>query len=147
MSTESAISSAARKTPWHIWVVGIVALLWNAAGTYTIMMAQAGKLEDLSADEAAYYAAQPVWFVVITDVALLSAVAAAVALLLRSRTAIWLFAISLAAILITDVYDLVSGTTRMLVSSGAMIATIFIFVIAILELVYAWSMKKHAVLR
>jgi hypothetical protein len=82
--------------------------------------------------------------VAITDIALLSAVAAAVALLLRSRIAVWLFAIPLAAVSITDVYDLVAGTSRMLVSAGAMIATVVIFTIAILELVYAWSMKKRA---
>ena len=49
------------RTPWHIWVVGILALLWNASGAYTIMSAQAGRLPGLDADEAAYYAAQPNW--------------------------------------------------------------------------------------
>jgi len=52
-----------RKAPWHLWLVAIVALLWNGAGAYTIMMAQAGRLYDLEPGEAAYYAAQPVWFV------------------------------------------------------------------------------------
>ena len=41
-------------------VVGALALLWNGAGAYTIMMAQAGKLADISAEEAAYYAAQAI---------------------------------------------------------------------------------------
>jgi hypothetical protein len=27
-----------RKMPWHIWVVGILTLLWNGSGAYTIMM-------------------------------------------------------------------------------------------------------------
>ena len=143
MSTEPAIASAVRKTPWHIWAVGIVALLWNVSGAYTIMMAEAGKLADLDAGEAAYYAAQPAWFVVVTDIALASAIAAAIAILVRRQIAAWLFAVSFAAALATNVYDIAAGTSRMLVNSGAMIATVLILAIGILELVYAWSMKKH----
>lgn len=129
--------------PWHLWVVGVLALLWNGAGSYTIMMAQAGKLADLTADEAAYYAAQPLWFVVVTDIALIGAVVGAIALLLRNRFAVWLFAISLAAIAVTDVVDLAAGTSRMLANTGALIVTILIFVIAMLELAYARAMKSR----
>ena len=63
----AAVSLPRRKTPWHLWVLGSVALLWNASGAYTVMMAQAGT-PDVSADEA-YYTAQPLWFAVVTDVA------------------------------------------------------------------------------
>jgi hypothetical protein len=136
-----------RRTPWHLWVVAVLALLWNASGTVTIMLAQAGRLPDISPDEAAYYAAQPVWFVVATDIALIAAVAAAVALLLRNRAAVWLFAISLFAIFVTNVYDLEAGTSRMLVNAGALIATGVIAVIAVLELVYARAMKARGVLK
>ena len=135
------------KRPWHLWTVGILALLWNAAGAYTILMAQAGRLADLSADEAAYYAAQPLWFVVATDIALFGAILAAIALLARSRVAVWLFGISLVAIVVTDVYDLAAGTSRMLANTGALVVTIFILVIAILELVYARAMKGRRLLR
>lgn len=38
----STLSPPRRKTPWHVWVVGALALLWNGAGAYTIMMAQVG---------------------------------------------------------------------------------------------------------
>jgi len=135
------------KTPWHLWVVGIVALLWNGAGAYTIMMAQAGKLPGLSEEELAYYAAQPVWFVIVTDIALLSAIVAAVTLLLRLRLAVPLFAVSIVSIVITDAYDLAAGSAQMLSSTGALVVTIFIFCIAMLELFYAVAMKKRGVLR
>ena len=135
------------KTPWHVFVVGILALLWNAAGAYTIMLAQVGKLANESAEELAYYAAQPSWFVIATDTALLAAIAAAVALLLRSRAALWLFAISLVAILVTNAYDLAAGTSRVLVSRAVAIATAVIVVLAILELVYARAMRKRGALK
>lgn len=130
-----------------MWVAGILSLLWNGSGAYTIMMAQAGRLPSLSADEAAYYAAQPLWFVLVTDIALLAAIAAAVALLLRSRTAAWLFALSLVAIVVTNASDLAAGTSRTLVSQGALIVTVLIAVLALLQLVYARAMTTRGVLR
>jgi len=142
----SPSSTLDRKTPRHLWVVGILALLWYGSGAYTIVMAQTGRLPDLTADEAAYYAAQPLWFVVATDIALFAGLAAAMALLLRSRTATWLFALSLIAIVVTNVYDIAAATSRVLVSQGALIVTIIIAVIAVLALVYAWAMQKRAVL-
>jgi lysylphosphatidylglycerol synthetase-like protein (DUF2156 family) len=136
-----------RKAPWHLWVIAVLALLWNGSGAYTIMMAQSGRLSDLEPGEAAYYAAQPTWFVVITDVALVAAVVAAVALLLRSKTAVWLFALSLAAIFVTNGYELAAATSRILVSRGALIVTIIIVIIAILELAYAWALQRRAGLK
>jgi len=129
--------------PWHVWVVAILALLWNGSGAYTIMMAQSGRLPDMSVDERAYYAAQPSWFVVATDIALLAALAGAAALLLRSRTAAGLFAASLVAIIVTNAYDLAAGTSRVLVSRGALVVTVIIAVIAILELAYGWAINKR----
>ena len=142
----SAVSISDRRTPWHVWVVGVLTLLWNGSGAYTIMMAQAARLASLSADEAAYYAAQPTWFVVVTDIALVAAVAAGVALLLRRRAAMWLFAASLAAIIVTNVYDLAAGTSRVLVSQGALVVTTIIVLIAVLQFLYAQWMTKRAVL-
>lgn len=147
MIETATISSRERKTPWHVWVVAILALLWNGSGAFTIMMAQAGRLPNLSADEVAYYAAQPRWLTITTDIALLAALAAALALLLRRRTAGFLFALSLVAIFVANVYDLAAETSRMLVSRGATIATVVIFVIAILELVYAREMTRRAILK
>jgi hypothetical protein len=143
----SAVSIADRKTPWHLWVVAILTLLWNGSGAYVIMMAQAGRLTDVSAEEAAYYAAQPIWFVVVTDVATLAPVAAGVALLLRSGTAVWLFALSLAAIVVTNGYDLAAGTSPVLANQGALILTTIIVVIAVLQLLYSRALKKHAILK
>ena len=142
----ATLSAVEPKRPWHLWVVGALALLWNGAGAYTIMLAQAGKLSGISAEEAAYYAAQPLWFAVTTDFGTVAAVAAAVALLLRSRAAVWLFALSLVVILFNNGYDVAGGTSRTLVSRGALIVTCIIVMLAFLELAYAVAMKKRAVL-
>ena len=141
--TEPAMAAeASSKAPWHLWVVGVLALLWNGAGTYTIMMAQAGRLPAIEPDEAAYYAAQPTWFMAVTDIALLSA-----ALMLRSRWAVELYWLSIAAIVVTAVYDIAMETARILSDQGALIATICIWILAVLQLLYARAMKKRGVLR
>ena len=145
--TDVAIDAGSPKAPWHLWPVGVLALLWNAAGAYTIMTAQAGRLAGVAPDEAAYYAAQPTWFVVVTNVALIAAIAAAAALLLRSRLAVPLFSISLAAIAVTAAYDLAAGTSRMYANQAALIVTIVIWLLAVLQLLYAMAMRKRGVLR
>jgi len=112
----------------------------------TIALAQAGRLPGISAEEAAHYAAQPLWFVISTNIATLTPIAAAIALLVRSRLAAAFFAISLIFILANNAYELIAGTSRALVNQGALITTIVIVVIAILQLVYANAMKKRGVL-
>ena len=135
------------RRPWHLWVVGVVGLLWNASGALTIMLAQARWLYDLEPGEAAYYAAQPTWFVVMTDLNLMAAIAASLALLFRLRAAVWLFALSFAAIAITNGYELAAGTSRMLVTRAALVVTVVIALIAMCELAYARAMQQRAVLR
>ena len=102
---------------------------------------------DLKTEKAAYYAAQPIWFVVATDIALVAAIAAALALLSRKAIAVWLFALSLGVIAITNGYEIASATSRTLVSRAAQVVTVIIVLIAIVELAYAWAMKRRAVLR
>jgi len=136
-----------RKTPWHIWAVGTLTLLWNGSGAYTIVMAQAGRLANIDAAEAAYYAAQPLWFVVATDIALAAAIAAGVALLVRRRAAVWLFALSLSAIVVTNAYDLTAGSSRTLVNQGALAVTLLVATIAVLQLLYSWTMQRRALLQ
>jgi hypothetical protein len=143
----SEVSVPERKTPWHVWVVAVLTLLWNGLGAYVIMMAQAGRFPDLNPEELAYYAAQPLWFVIATDVAVLAPLAAGVALLLRHRAAVVFFAVSLTGIVITDVYDVAAGSSRALVNQAALIATMAIAAIAVLQFVYAWRMRKRFVLR
>jgi hypothetical protein len=111
------------------------------------MMAQAGRLYDLEPGEAEYYAAQPIWFVVTTDIALVAGIGAALALLFRKRISVWMFALSLGAVVVTNGYELAAGTSRMLGSRAALMVTVVIVLIAMFELAYAWAMKRRDVLR
>jgi hypothetical protein len=141
----SAIAMPARRRPWHLWVVVILTILWNGSGAYTILMAQAGRLSDIDAQEAAYYAAQPTWFVIATDIALFLPLAAAVALLLRNRSAVWLFALSAIATVVNNAYDIGAATSLALTDRGWLILTAGITVITVLQFAYAWAMRNRGV--
>lgn len=140
-------NEAGPKAPWHLWAVGVVALLWYLSGAVTIFMAQADLLPNIPADERAYYAAQPFWFKAVTDIATIASVVGSVLLLMRSGKAVRAFALSLAAILVTHAYDLAMGTSRAFNNAATMIVTATILVGAILVLWYSSAMRAKGVLR
>lgn len=135
------------KTPWHLWVVGILGVLWNASGALTITMAQLGMLPNISAEEAAYYAGQPLWFELITNIATYGSLFAGIALLCRSRFAFHLYGISLSMIVVSHLSDFAMGTSRVFTNTGTVVVSLLIFVIACLQLFYTWRMTKKGVLK
>ena len=104
MSDVGSEQPGLRKAPWHLWLVGVLSLLWNAAGAWTIMSAQSGAPMDMDATEIAYYAAQPAWLVALTDIALISAVLAAIALLLQDQEWLILEAVTLGLAILQLLY-------------------------------------------
>ena len=101
------------RTPWHLWVVGSVALLWNAGGAYDYLMTQLDNqdyLSMLNPAQRAFMAARPVWFDAVWFDAVWAigvwfAVAGSVLILLRSRFAAPAFLISLAVLLGSAVWS------------------------------------------
>ena len=141
------MTTTGARTPWHLWVVAILTLLWNGAGAVTIVMAQGGSRLDMAPHEIAYYASQPLWFVLATDVATFAPIAGAAALLMRHRAAAWLFATSLAAVVVNNAYDVAAGTSLALADSGWRGVTIAVIVIALLQFAYAWRLRTRGILR
>jgi hypothetical protein len=95
----------------------------------------------------AYYASQPLWFVLATDVAIVLPIAAGVALLVRSRAASWLFALALVTLVATNAYDIAAGTSLALVDEGWRGLTIVLIVIALLQCAYTWRVQTRGALR
>lgn len=145
MTDEANVQPA--KRPWHLWVVGILSLLWNAGGAWTFIQAQSGAPMDMDANEIAYFAAQEPWFVAVTDVAVVSPLIAAFVMLLRSRWAVHLYGLSVVAIVITNAYDFASGTALMVNDQGWLILNAITSALALLQWFYAWAMRKRGVLR
>ena len=82
------------KTPWHIWVVGILSLLWNAGGGFDYVMARTQNPAyvemipaDFRAEFLAYLDTMPVWASAGWGVGVWGSILGSVLILLRSRHA------------------------------------------------------------
>jgi hypothetical protein len=90
--------AGAAVTPWHLWLVGAVALLWNGMGTFlwaqTSFMPDAA-LQGLPADHSAYVRSLPMWSSFAWGLGVLAGLTGAVLLLRRRRLSVAAFAASL----------------------------------------------------
>lgn len=139
----------ARVTPWHVWVVGVVALLWNGFGGYDYLMSQLQGVAyyqqvGMSEAEIAYMAAYPTWMHGVWALGVWSAVAGSILLLLRSRFTVHLFALSLLGIVGSNGYAFLTPDGRALMGGPI---TFVIAGIGVFLLAYAWAMTRRGVLR
>lgn len=103
-----AVQSTA-KTPWHLWTVGIVSLLWNAFGCYDYYMTHTGgdaylRAYGMTEAQIAYYHAMPSWMTAAWAIGVWGALLGSILLLLRSKWAFQVFVISFAAFVLSVVY-------------------------------------------
>ncbi|WP_394730983.1 hypothetical protein [Altererythrobacter sp. GH1-8] len=135
------------KTPWHLWVVGIVTLLWNGIGIMSYMMTRLGNLADLgmTADQIAYFDSYPVWANTFWALGVWGAFFGSILLLARSRWAVPAIAISLIGLVGTSVYQHVLTETPASLSSPAIAITIW--VVTIFMFFYARAMAAKKVLK
>lgn len=140
-----------RRTPVHLWIVGILALLWNAFGCYDYVMtmtADEAWLSQFTAEQIAYWEALPAWLNGFWAVGVWGGLAGAVLLLVRSRYAVWAFALSLLGIVVSFGYQFLATEMPAGMDEGAMaIMPWIIFAVGLFLLWYSWSMDKKGVLR
>lgn len=140
------MSGAKARAPWHLWVVGVISLLWFASGAVTLLWAQYGDLPGMAADEVAYYAARPMWKELLTDATLFATVTGSIALLARSRFAVSLFTLAVPLIVLGNAIELADGTSRVYANTGALVATCIIVASVIFDWWYARAMQARGVL-
>jgi hypothetical protein len=149
MSDTSAVAS---KTPWHLWVVGIVALLWNGFGGYDYVMTNMGGAEylrahEFTAPEIDYFLSYPAWMTAVWAIGVWGGVAGAILLLLRSKWALHAFAASLAAFVLSLVYTYALSDGGTVVRAQFMYMNIFILALCVFFAWYAWFATKRGLLR
>lgn len=147
-------TSMTTSTPWHLWVVGVVSLLWNAFGGYDFIMTttqgatymQASGFDQPLID---YYMAMPTWMYVPWVLGVWGAVAGSVLLLMRSRFAVWAFGLSLIGAVVSLIYGQFVNPPPPLPESLAMMSYMPWVITAIAAFLawYAWTMSKKGVLR
>lgn len=139
------------KAPWHLWVIGIVTLIWNAFGAADYVMTQL-KYEPYMAQfteaQRTYFGSFPFWVQGTWAAAVWLSVAGSLALLMRSRWAGIFLGSSLICMAATFVHNflLAEVTMPMIVGPVAIWFTLAIFVVALLLWQYARKMRENGVL-
>lgn len=139
------------KTPWHLWVIGVVSLLWNAGGAYDYFATRTGNqdyLSMLTPEQLAYLDAFPFWVSLAWALGVWGAVLGSILLLLRSRHAMAAFLISFVGMAGNLIYGLLISETPMtaMASAGAMVFMIAIVIVAVLLIIYSRRMRDAGVL-
>lgn len=143
--------------PWHLWVVGVLGLLFTAFGAYDYYMSQTGNrayiaaaVEPMGIDPdvaVAYFSAFPLWADFFWALGVWAAVAGSILLLLRIRYALHAYLASLLGLVVSNIYGLVNPIPGM-TNAGATYAAIAVVAIVMLALTwYARRMTLRGVLR
>ena len=138
-----------QKTPVHLWIVGVLALLWNAMGAFDYLATQMeleSYMSSFTEEQLAYFYGFPSWAVAFWATAVWGALLGSVGLLLRRKWSVWVFGVSVAAMVVTSIYNFGLSNGAEVMGSEGLIFSVVIWVISILLLVYAWSQAKRGVL-
>ncbi len=113
------------KTPWHIWVVGLITLMWHAFGAYDYTMSElrdAAYLsmmpEDQRAGMLAYLDNMPSWAVATWALGVWGSVLGSVLILTRSRHAVNAFVVSLLGFIGTSLYTYMIAPASIMSQGG-----------------------------
>ena len=87
------------KTPWHLWVVGVAAALWNSIGCIDYTMTQTRQAEwfamtGITEAQLAYFNATPTWVHGAWAIGVWGGLLGAILLLLRRKLAMPVFVVS-----------------------------------------------------
>ena len=141
------------KTPWHLWLVGVLSLLWNGFGAFdfiqTTTRGEAYMREmGFGPEMIAYYNAMPSWMYGPWILGVWGAVIGSILLLVRSRWAVTAFAASLLGAAVSLIYSKLIDPPPVSPEMAAMaVMPWVILLIAAFLAWYAWVMAKRGVLR
>lgn len=151
---QQAVSSRA---PAHLWIVGILALLWNCFGAYDYTMTKMRNTDYLASAmpgvdpnaALAWVDAFPVWVQAGWGLGVWLGLLGSVLLLLRSRWAVWSFGLSLVGAVVSLGYQIVGAPPLPGATDSLMMKIIpyVIILIAVFLFWYAHGQEKKGVLR
>ena len=148
--SEAVLDRRAPSRPVHLWVVGILSLLWNSFGAFDYLathMQLDFYVAQFTEQQRAYFESFPSWFVAAWAFGVWGALAGSIGLLLARRWAVWAFAVSLAGLAVNTLYSFgLSDGAEVMGTAGA-VMTALIWVVAIALLAYSVRQKNRGVLR
>ena len=139
------------KTPWHLWLVGILGLLWSAMGAMDYFMTQTKNesyMSNFTPEQLAFFYSFPSWVVAAWAIAVWGGVIGTLLLLARKSLAVWILLASLLAMIITAIHNFgLSNGMEVMGEPFTLIFTAVIFLVALGLYLYAKAMSGRGVLR
>jgi hypothetical protein len=149
-------TTAPLRTPVHLWLVGAVAFLYSCFGAYDYLMSHKRDLTYISSSmpgvdpnaALAWMDAFPMYAKIGWGLGVWGGLLGCILLLMRSRYAVWAFAVSMLGIVLSIGYQLALAPPLQGATGGAYkVMPWVIIVIGIALLVYSRAMAKRDVLR
>lgn len=146
-----------QKTPWHLWAIGVVSLLWHAGGAYDYTMTNMRNEAylDMAAQGSGvpvqvivdYFTSFPIWAHAAWAFGVWGALVGSILLLLRSRYAVVAFVVSLIGLAVTSIYTFGGNLPPELASAQNTIFTIAVMLVLLGLMLYSRAMVRRGVLR
>ena len=144
-------TTAQAKVPAHLWVVGVLSLLWNAFGCYDYLMTNLKNqayLSKFTAEQLAYFDSLPGWLTAFWAIGVWGGLAGAILLLARSRHAVLVFGLSLVGAIVGLGYQMFFANMPPSMKVGMMgVLPWVIIAVAAFLLWYAMNCEKKGILR
>lgn len=145
-------ATAAGKVPAHLWIVGVLSLLWSCVGANDYYQSVSGNLGyyqmmGMGQAELDWVNAFPAWVVSIWAIGVWVGLAGSILLLLRMRYAYYAFAISLAAMVIMTIYEFGTPHPASLDTGFAYVVTAAVLAISVALVLYSRRQAANGVLR
>ena len=138
------------RAPRHLWVIGILAVLWSAVGAFDYTASQLrieSYMSQFPPEQLEYFYGFPAWSVAAWAVGVWGSLIGSLGLLLRKSWAVWVFGASIAGLALTTLYNFVLSDGLSIMGSGAAVFTAVIWIIALCLFFYARAMAKRGALR
>jgi hypothetical protein len=148
-------TSAQTRTPIHVWIVGVLSLLWGCFGGYDYTMTRMRNTDDIASSmpgvdphvTLAWVDSMPLYAQVGWGLGVWMGILGAVLLLVRSRWAVWAYGLSLVGAVLSLGYQLVLAPPLPGASTAvSKTLPIIIILVALALFLYARAMEKKGVL-
>lgn len=146
---EQSTAAEAGRTPWHLWVVAGLGVLWNLVGAFDYVMTQTRNeayMGQFTPEQLEYFYGFPAWVVALWALAVWGGLLGTILLLLRKRLAVPVLLISFLAMIATSLHNFVLSNGLEVIGGVGLAFSGLIFLIALGLWLYGRAMARRGVL-
>ena len=150
------MATAPMRTPTHLWIVGILSLLWNCFGGYDYLMTKMRNMDYLAGMTPpgvdvntllAYVDGMPLYAQFGWGLGVWSALVGSILLLMRNRYAVWAFVLSLFGMALSFGYMFIGPPMPGSEEAGMMkYMPLLIVILGLAQFAYARAMERKGLL-